>query len=352
MKIQFLDTLDLPPIAELTTFKSLRNVNNILSNSLINHVMVSDITTEDVNEMEDNTIELHGVFMPKLEFQIRANTPEFKINISHSNVRSFRIVEKNKNSWLDDDSLNNDRINISINDSNIGKLELTNKTISLQLSRTYIDYLEIYKCDIRKLSMWLSSSRSSNIYNNNVNTMSISDCDLSNSTFSENQFTCINVSNTKLKNSTHTRNVIAGTYQNYFHECQYFYNICPKEGSFVAWKKCKSEKGDCLVKLLIPEDAKRSSNTSNKCRCDKALVLEIKVIPQSLTSQLRNVYPNLLDCDCNETIDEAYSSYDKYFKYKVNEYVEVLPFDDDINKTCTAGIHFFMEKEQAISYTF
>lgn len=180
MKIQFLDTLDLPPIAELTTFKSLRNVNNVLSNSLINHVVVSDITTEDVNEMEDNTIELHGVFMPKLEFQIRANTPEFKINISQSNVCSFRIVEKNKNSWLDDDSLNNDRINISIDNSNIGKLELTNKTISLQLSRTYIDYLEIYKCDIRKLSMWLSSSRSSNIYNNIVNSMSISDCDLSN----------------------------------------------------------------------------------------------------------------------------------------------------------------------------
>ena len=37
---------------------------------------------------------------------------------------------------------------------------------------------------------------------------------------------------------------------------------CPTEGSFIAWKKV----GNKLVKLEIPEDAKRSSATRNKCR--------------------------------------------------------------------------------------
>lgn len=352
MKIQFLEALDLPPIAELHTFKNLKDVNNILNNNLINHVVVSDITTEDLEELDDNTIELHGVFMPKFEFQISLNAPEFKINITNSNICAFTLVEKNQTVWIDSTGLNTNRISISTYNSNIGTFEINMKKVSLQLTKTYIDYTQIYKCDIDSLCIWLSSLRSSNIYENNVNSTKIVDCDLSNSVFSKNKFKYINVSDTKLKNSRHTDNVTSGNYQSYFHDCQCFYNICPKESSFIAWKKCKSDKGDCLVKLLIPEDAKRSSNTSNKCRCDKALVLEINVIPLPLITQIHNNYPNLSEHELNETIDEAYSNYDKNFKYKINEYVEVRPFDDDINKTCTSGIHFFMNKEQAICYTF
>ena len=46
---------------------------------------------------------------------------------------------------------------------------------------------------------------------------------------------------------------------------------CPTDGSFIGWKKVNGY----LIKLQIPEDAKRSSATTNKCRCDKALVLGI-----------------------------------------------------------------------------
>ena len=53
------------------------------------------------------------------------------------------------------------------------------------------------------------------------------------------------------------------------------YNLaCPEEGSFIGYKKAD----DCIIKLLILEDAKRSSATTFKCRCDKAKVLEIKDI--------------------------------------------------------------------------
>ena len=49
---------------------------------------------------------------------------------------------------------------------------------------------------------------------------------------------------------------------------------CPKEGSFIGYKKAKG----CLIELLILEDSKRSSATSAKCRCDKAKVLNIENI--------------------------------------------------------------------------
>ena len=43
---------------------------------------------------------------------------------------------------------------------------------------------------------------------------------------------------------------------------------CPSDGAFVGWKKVNN----ILIKLEIPADAKRSSATTKKCRCDKARV--------------------------------------------------------------------------------
>ena len=54
---------------------------------------------------------------------------------------------------------------------------------------------------------------------------------------------------------------------------------CPDSGAFVGWKKATRDKKDadevpirCIVKLEIPSDARRSSATGRKCRCDKATV--------------------------------------------------------------------------------
>ena len=103
---------------------------------------------------------------------------------------------------------------------------------------------------------------------------------------------------------------------------------CPEEGSFVGWKKCLH---NTIVKLLIPEDAKRSSATTRKCRCDKARVLEI--------------------WDKNgEPIQEAYSNYDSNFTYCVGETVCVSDFDEDRWKECAAGIHFFITRREAELY--
>ena len=41
----------------------------------------------------------------------------------------------------------------------------------------------------------------------------------------------------------------------------FFHLQCPEEGSYIAYKKCQEDR---IVKLLIPEDAKRSSATTRK----------------------------------------------------------------------------------------
>lgn len=103
---------------------------------------------------------------------------------------------------------------------------------------------------------------------------------------------------------------------------------CPKTGSFTAWKKCCDEK---MVKLLIPEDARRSSSLGEKCRCNKALVLQIFN---------RDGTPGEI----------AVSSYDHSFMYRIGSTVSVPNFDTDRFNECAPGIHFFMDRDAAEKY--
>ena len=103
---------------------------------------------------------------------------------------------------------------------------------------------------------------------------------------------------------------------------------CPSDGEFIGWKKVSNK----LVRLLIPSDAKRSSSTSNKCRCDKAKVLEITDLDGSnpITSVINNNYI--------ET------------QYVVGEMVFPDSFDENRWNECSHGIHFFINKQEAINF--
>ena len=108
---------------------------------------------------------------------------------------------------------------------------------------------------------------------------------------------------------------------------------CPEEGDFIAWKKAKVSRGDVVVKLSIPADAKRSSATSRKCRCNKAKVLEIYNLDGTVTEERK-----------------CYSTFDKNFIYEVGKMVKVNNFDDDRWNECSQGIHFFINRQAAINY--
>ena len=113
-----------------------------------------------------------------------------------------------------------------------------------------------------------------------------------------------------------------------YNECTAFFALqCPEEGDFIAWKKVKT----CIVKLLIPADAQRSSATSRKCRASKAHVLAI------------------YDKDGNEKKSVVSDNY-VTTTYKVGE--DVLPdsWDDDRWNECSHGIHFFITRQEAELY--
>ena len=107
------------------------------------------------------------------------------------------------------------------------------------------------------------------------------------------------------------------------------YMTCPTDGSFIGWKKASGY----VVKLQIPEDARRSSAGGEKCRCDKAYVAEIQ-----------NVDGTKAD------IEAIHSNYDNNFVYAVGATVEVSDFDDDRWNECAPGIHFFIDRRAAVEY--
>jgi hypothetical protein len=107
---------------------------------------------------------------------------------------------------------------------------------------------------------------------------------------------------------------------------------CPSDGAFVGWKKVRN-KFCYIVKLEIPEYAKRSSATTRKCRCDKAKVLDI------------------INFDTKEHVEQVVNkAYDQETLYKVGEMVYPDKFDDNRWDECSNGIHFFINKQDAIDY--
>ena len=110
-----------------------------------------------------------------------------------------------------------------------------------------------------------------------------------------------------------------------------FYPLqCPETGSFIGYKKASGY----IIELEICADAKRSSATSRKCRCSKAKVLSITNLDGSESG-----------------LTEVRSDYSKEFVYCVGEIAEAPGFDENRWNECTAGIHFFITRGEAVKYS-
>ena len=103
---------------------------------------------------------------------------------------------------------------------------------------------------------------------------------------------------------------------------------CPSDGEFTGWKKVYGK----LIELHIPADAKRSSATTDKCRCDKALVVSITNI------ETGDQFAEIANHNYTDTT------------YRVGETVYPDSFDENRWNECSHGIHFFTNKESAINF--
>ena len=173
----------------------------------------------------------------------------------------------------------------------------------------YLYGADLYGADLHYANLRSADLRDANLYCTNLRSVIMCDADLC----------CADISDADLRKAVlrDAKNV------------PFIPIVCPDSGSFVGWKKA----GGLLVKLLIPEDARRSSAVGRKCRCDKAQVIAIET----------------LDGKPAET-NVVNSNYDKSFVYEIGKTVEEPNFHEDRFQECAPGIHFFINRQEAVYY--
>ena len=203
---------------------------------------------------------------------------------------------------------------VSLNDANLWNTNLS----YTDLSNTDLSNADLSESDLNNADLSYANLIGVNLSYTNLSYANLKGADLRNAKLNNSNLYNANLRYANLNNIETNMNTIG-------------YNlVCPEEGSFIGYKIARG----CIVKLLILEDSKRSSATSSKCRCDKAKVLEIREI------------------ETGKKVDEVSSNYDLCFTYKVGEIVSVEDFDDNRWNECAPGIHFFINKENALNYYY
>ena len=217
--------------------------------------------------------------------------------------------------------------------------------------------VNFYKSDLRWANLCKTSLQHTNLSYADFREATLNDADIFNSNLAHTDFNDASLINAYLSHSNLTKADFQGAnlcwadlrscvfYDTSLRDCSFMYSNfrgskyvpyiplqCPSDGAFVGWKKVNN----VLIKLEIPADAKRSSATTNKCRCDKAKVL--------------GFYDSLGVNELNIT-ELANDKYEKC-KYVKGEMVYPDFFDEDRWNECSHGIHFFVNKQDAINYDY
>ena len=184
----------------------------------------------------------------------------------------------------------------------------------------------LYEANLRRADLRNADFREASLFGADLRYANLSGADLRDANLCKANLRGTNLRGAKLQNTDIVCAVIS-------EDTKIDYPIaCPETGSFIGYKKAVSEK---IVKLQICKDAKRSSATTKKCRCSKALVLAIENIDGS-----------------DSGLQEIESDFDSRFVYRVGEIAEVFDFDDNRWNECAPGLHFFVDRQDAVEYEF
>ena len=238
------------------------------------------------------------------------------------------ILDKHKK-WVDEEE-DGERANLSFADLSFvdlfdANLKFTNLSHAnlrnADLSHVNLTRANLRNADLRNANLSSANLRYADLSHVNLTYANLMGADLRNADLSCANLMGANLSNAKLSNAI--LNDIA------YNVLTTSFNLqCPEKGSFIGYKKADKK----IVELLITEDAKRSSATTRKCRCNKAKVLSITNIGNTVEYK------------------EAHSDFNYSFVYRVGEVVEVKDFDEDRWKECSTGIHFFLTRGEAVNY--
>jgi hypothetical protein len=248
-------------------------------------------------------------------------------NLSGLDLRNANLIEADlSNASLSNSNLRNANLNnanlreANLYGANLIEADLNNADlIDADLNNACLRYANLRKACLRYANLRKADLRKADLSEADMYEADLSEADMYEADLKE-----ANLLGTNLKNTNTVCAVIN-------EDTKIDYPIaCPKTGSFIGYKKAVFRK---IVKLQICEDAKRSSATTKKCRCSKALVLAIENIDGS-DSGLKGIA----------------SIYDPSFIYRVGKIAEVPDFDNNRWRECSPGIHFFANRQDAVEY--
>lgn len=197
--------------------------------------------------------------------------------------------------------------------------------VRADLSEEDLQWVDLSNADLREAFLAGANLRMADLSKANL-----SDADLSYANLS-----CANLQYADLKNANLLGTHLWGADLKLAANTPFVPLACPDHGEFTAFKICNCYAlGPLCIKLLIPADAKRSSATTRKCRASYAKVLSItnlKGAPVSVDSVTNWDFPDQL-------------------VYKVGEFVYPDSFDDNRWNECSHGIHFFIDRQEAVDY--
>ena len=229
-----------------------------------------------------------------------------------------KILEEHKH-WIDEDWKNWEEMRADLCNADLRSTDLLNAN----LSGACLLNADLRGADFHGASLLNANLSGANFHGANLLNANLSGANLLNA----------NLSGADLHNADLSEAHLRGADLRSAKNVPYIPMVCPEEGDFIGWKKAEGNKDKVIVKLRIPSDAKRSSATTRKCRCSKAEVIAIY---------------NLDGTEEGETT--CHSDYDNSFIYEVGKTVEVTNFNEDRWSECAKGIHFFINRQEAIDY--
>lgn len=264
------------------------------------------ITKEELNEM----LETHKSFFdPDLVYYDEDEYEYLLANLSHTDLHGVDLnhTDLRKADLREADLTGADLSGADLSGALLSYSNLSGANLTgANLTGTSLHHADLRKADLTDANLTCSDLREADL----------SDADLSGTNMYHSWLIGTKLDNIKYTVSTS------------------FYTIqCPEEGSFIGYKKVVDRNNNKkILKLLIPEDAKRTSDTSRMCRCSKATVLSITELDGTSSE--------------TKTIENGY--YDA-FTYTVGQTKEVMfdpdRFDPEYRKK---GIFFFITRDEAV----
>ena len=241
-------------------------------------------------------------------------------NLSNANLSDADLRDANLSNA---DLSNADLLGADLSDANLSNADLRNA----DLRCADLSGANLSNADLRGANLSNADLRDANLSNANLSNANLRNADLRSANLSDADLSYASLRGANLSNAYLSGVRLIGV--QYDESTVMLAMACPEKGAFIGYKKA----GGYIVELLILEDARRSSATSRKCRCDKAQVLSIT---------------NLDGQDAG--VDYVRSNWDPTFIYNIGSVVEEPDFCTDRWRECAPGINFFLTRGEAVNY--